>query len=114
LSGSLSHLDLPGVVQMLVHSRQTGSLSVNSGVVDGIIFFENGNITHAESGDRIGDEAVVHIVKYCNGAGTGSYRFLPGESAATRTVLRSATELMLEALRELDESAQDDSDGGFR
>ena len=114
LSGSLSHLDLPGVVQMLVHSRQTGSLSVNSGVVDGIVFFENGNITHAESGDLIGDEAVVHIVKHCNGADTGSYRFLPGESAATRTVLRSATELMLDALRELDESAQDGGDGGFR
>jgi DNA-binding response OmpR family regulator len=114
LSGSLSHLDLPGVVQMLVHSRQTGSLSVNSGVIDGIIFFENGNITHAESGDRIGDDAVVHVVKHCNGAETGSYRFLPGESAATRTVLRTATELMLEALRELDEAAQDDSNGGFR
>ncbi len=113
LSGSLSHLDLPGVVQMLVHSRQTGSLSVNAGAIDGIVFFENGNITHAESGDLIGDEAVVHIVKYCNGVDTGSYKFLPGESAATRTVLRSATELMLEALRELDEAAQDSADGGF-
>lgn len=113
LSGSLSHLDLPGVVQMLVHSRQTGSLSVNSGAIDGIIFFENGNITHAESGDRIGDDAVVHVVKHCNGAETGSYRFLPGESASTRTVLRTATELMLEALRELDEAGHD-SNGGFR
>jgi hypothetical protein len=113
LSGSLQHLDLPGVVQMLVHSRQTGSLSVNAGSIDGILFFENGDVTHAESGDLIGDDAVVHIVKYCNGVETGSYKFLPGESAATRTVLRSATELMLEALRELDESAQDSSDGGF-
>jgi hypothetical protein len=98
---------------MLVHSRQTGSLSVNAGTIDGIIFFENGTITHAESGDRIGDDAVVHIVKYCNGVETGSYKFLPGESAATRTVLRSATELMLEALRELDEATQD-GDGGLR
>lgn len=114
LTGSLSHLDLPGVVQMLVHSRQTGSLSVNAGDIDGIVFFENGNITHAESGDRIGDDAVVHIVKHCNGVDAGSYKFLPGESAATRTVLRSATELMLEALRELDESAHDNGDGGFR
>jgi hypothetical protein len=114
LSGSLSHLDLPGVVQMLVHSRQTGSLSVNSGDIDGILFFENGTITHAESGDWIGDEAVVHIVKYCNGVESGSYKFLPGASASTRTVLRSATELMLEALRELDEGAQDYVDGGFR
>src|SRR5262249_54794205 len=113
LSGSLSHLDLPGVVQMLVHSRQSGSLSVNAGSIDGIVFFENGNVTHAESGDRIGDEAVVHIVKCCNGLDAGSYKFLPGESAAPRTALRSATELMLEALRELDEAAQGNADGGF-
>jgi CheY-like chemotaxis protein len=114
LSGSLSHMDLPGVVQMLAHSRQTGSLYVNAGNIDGIIFFENGNVTHAESGDMIGDEAVVYIVKRCNGMESGSYKFMPGESAGTRTVLRSATELMLEALRELDEAAQeDDVEGGF-
>jgi CheY-like chemotaxis protein len=113
LSGSLSHMDLPGVLQMLAHSRQTGSLYVNAGSIDGIVFFDNGNVTHAESGDLIGDEAVVQIVKHCNAADTGSYKFLPGESPGTRTVLRSATELMLEALRELDEAAQDGAEGGF-
>jgi CheY-like chemotaxis protein len=113
LSGSLSHMDLPGVLQMLAHSRQTGSLYVNAGSIDGIVFFDNGNVTHAESGDLIGDEAVVQIVKSCNAADTGSYKFLPGESPGTRTVLRSATELMLEALRELDEAAQDGAEGGF-
>jgi CheY-like chemotaxis protein len=113
LSGSLSHMDLPGVLQMLAHSRQTGSLYVNAGAIDGIIFFDNGNVTHAESGDLIGDEAVVQIVKHCNSLEAGSYKFLPGESASTRTVLRSATELMLEALREVDEAAQDGAEGGF-
>jgi CheY-like chemotaxis protein len=113
LSGSLSHMDLPGVLQMLAHSRQTGSLYVNAGNIDGIIFFENGSVTHAESGDMIGDEAVVYVVKACNGMESGSYKFMPGESAGTRTVLRSATELMLEALRELDEAAQDDAEEGF-
>jgi CheY-like chemotaxis protein len=113
LSGSLSHMELPGVLQMLVHSRQSGSLYVNAGDIDGIVFFENGCVNHAESGDLIGDEAVVHIVKHCNGVETGTYKFLPGESAGTRTVLRSATQLMLEALRELDESAQDDAEGGL-
>lgn len=113
LTGSLSHMDLPGVLQMLVQSRQTGSLYVNAGLIDGIVFFESGIVTHAESGDLIGDEAVVHIVQRCNGLETGSYKFLPGESAATRTVLRSATELLLEALRELDEATQDSGEGGF-
>ena len=112
LSGSLSHLDLPGVVQMLAHSRQTGSLYVNAGVIDGIMFFERGVITHAESGELVGDEAVTQIVKRCNGMESGIYKFVPGASATTRTVLRSATELMLVALRELDEATQDIAEGG--
>jgi CheY-like chemotaxis protein len=112
LSGSLSHLDLPGVVQMLCHSRQSGSLHVNTNEVDGIVFFDGGDIVHAEAGDLIGDDAVVIIVKRCNGVDTGVYKFIPGASASTRTVLRSATDLMLDALREIDEHAQDMAEGG--
>ena len=113
LSGNLLHLDLPGVLQMLAHSRQSGALYVNAGVIDGIVFFDNGTITHAESGDLIGDDAVVQIVKCSNGVDSGGYKFVPGETASTRTVLRSATELMLEALRELDEDAHDNLEGDF-
>jgi len=105
LSGNLSHLDLLGVIQMLAHSRQTGALHINAADIDGIMFFDAGDISHAEAGDRIGDDAVVEIVKRTNGIENGVYKFVPGASAATRTVLRSATELMLDALREVDESA---------
>ncbi|HUQ49648.1 MAG TPA: DUF4388 domain-containing protein [Terriglobales bacterium] len=112
LSGSLSHLDLPGVVQMLCHSRQSGSLHVNTNEVDGIVFFDSGEIFHAEAGEMIGDDAVVLIIKRCNGVEVGVYKFIPGATAATRTVLRSATDLMLDALRELDESAQGMAEGG--
>jgi len=105
LSGTLSHLDLPGVVQMLSQSRQTGALHVNSSELDGIIFFDAGAISHSESGDLIGDEAVVDIVKRCNSVENGIYKFVPGASAATRTVLRSPTELLLDALRQVDEGA---------
>jgi len=105
LSGNLSHLDLLGVVQMLSHSRQNGALHINAGELDGIIFFDAGDISHAEAGDRIGDDAVIEIVKRTNGTDSGVYKFVPGASATTRTVLRSVTELMLDALRELDESA---------
>ncbi len=107
LSGSLSHLDLPGVVQMLCHSRQSGSLHVNTNEVDGIVFFDGGEIVHAEAGELIGDDAVVIIVKRCNGVDVGVYKFIPGASASTRTVLRSPTDLMLDAMRELDENSQE-------
>ena len=112
LSGSLSHLDLPGVVQMLCHSRQSGALHVNANQIDGIVFFETGEITHAEAGDLIGDDAVTVIVKRCNGIENGVYKFIPGAEAVTRTVLRSATDLMLDALRQLDEEQHGPEDGG--
>jgi CheY-like chemotaxis protein len=105
LSGNLSHLDLLGVVQMLAHSRQSGALYINSSDLDGVMFFDNGDISHAEAGELIGDDAVIAIVKRTNGVENGVYKFVPGASATTRTVLRSATELMLDALRELDEGA---------
>jgi DNA-binding response OmpR family regulator len=112
LSGSLSHLDLPGVVQMLSHSRQTGALHVNADEIDGVVFFDMGELTHAESGELVGEDAVTFIVKNCNGRESGVYKFVPGATAATRTVLRSATELMLDAFRELDETGKMAAEGG--
>ena len=109
LEGSLSHLDLPGIIQMLSQSRQTGALHVNTAVTDGIIFFDAGEVLHAESGDLAAEEAVVHIIKSCEGLEKGVYKFVPGVVANTRTVLRSITELMLEALRALDEERKGDT-----
>jgi len=107
LSGNLSHLDLPGVMQMLGQARQTGALHINAGDTDGIIFFEGGEIMHAECGPFFGDEAVVQIVKCCHGAGQGVYKFVYGATGTQRTVLRSATDLLLDAMREFDETERD-------
>src|SRR6202142_3254807 len=108
LSGSLSHLDLPGVIQMLGQARQTGALHINASDLDGIIFFEGGEIFHAESGTFFGDEAVTQIVKSCQDATKGVYKFVYGATAAQRTVLRSATDLLIEAMREFDEEERDE------
>lgn len=103
LSGSLSHLDLPGVIQMLGQARQTGALHINALDADGIIFFEAGEMFHAESGTLFGDEAVTQIVKLCHSCQSGVYKFVYGATASQRTVLRSATDLLLDAMREFDE-----------
>jgi CheY-like chemotaxis protein len=107
LSGSLTHHDLPGVMQMLGHAHQTGTLHINAGETDGILFFEAGEITHAECGSHFGDVAVIHILKSCVLGGAGVYKFVYGTTSAQRTVLRSATDLMLDAMREYDETARD-------
>jgi CheY-like chemotaxis protein len=111
LSGNLSHLDLPGVIQMLGQSHQSGALHVNAADADGIIFFEGGEIFHAECGTLFGDEAVTQIVRNCHAAGKGVYKFIYGGTAAQRTVLRSSTDLLLDAMREFDEAGRDSLEG---
>ena len=110
LSGSLTHHDLPGVMQMLGHAHQTGALHINAGETDAVLFFDAGEITHAECGNLFGDEAVIHILKSCVQGGSGVYKFVYGASSAQRTVLRSATDLMLDAMREYDETSRDMAD----
>jgi DNA-binding response OmpR family regulator len=110
LSGSLTHHDLPGVLQMLTHAHQTGALHINAANADAVLFFDAGEIRHAECGSLFGDEAVVHIVKNVQGGGTGVYKFVYGSTSTQHTVLRSATDLMLDAMREFDESTRDLAD----
>jgi CheY-like chemotaxis protein len=110
LSGSLTHHDLPGVMQMLGHAHQTGALHINSGETDAVLFFDAGEITHAECGNLFGDEAVIHILKSCVHGGSGGYKFVYGSASTQRTVLRSTTDLMLDAMREYDESMHDTAD----
>ena len=110
LSGNLTHHDLTGVMQMLSHAHQTGALNINAGETDAVLFFDAGEITHAECGSLFGDEAVLHILKSCVQCGSGVYKFVYGATSAQRTVLRSATDLMLDAMREFDEGARGTTD----
>src|SRR5277367_1732621 len=110
LSGNLSTQDLTGVMQMLGQARQTGALTINAGDTDAVLYFDAGEIAHAECGSLFGDEAVIHILKSCVQGASGVYKFAYGTTSPQRTVLRSATDLMLDAMREYDEGARDMAD----
>jgi CheY-like chemotaxis protein len=103
-SGNLAHLDLAGIIQMLDQGRQTGALHVNAGETDAVMFFEAGEIHHAECGKLIGESAVIQIIKDCQQTGMGSYKLVTRTIANQRTVHRRATDLLLDAMRELDEA----------
>jgi hypothetical protein len=97
-------------MQMLGHAHQTGALHINSGETDALLFFDAGAIAHAECGSLFGDEAVIHILKNCFRNNSGVYKFVYGSASPQRTVLRSATDLMIDAMREVDESSRDAAD----
>jgi hypothetical protein len=85
-------------------------LHINAGETDGVLFFDAGEVVHAECGNLFGDEAVIHILKNCVENNSGVYKFVYGVTSPQRTVLRSATDLMLDAMREFDESSRDTAD----
>jgi hypothetical protein len=85
-------------------------LHINAGETDAVMFFDAGEISHAECGNLFGDEAVIHILKSCVNGGEGVYKFVYGGTSTQRTVLRSATDLMLDAMREFDEGTRDMAD----
>lgn len=107
LSGNLAHLDLPGIIQMLDQGRQTGALHVNAGQTDAVMFFESGEIHHAECGKLIGEEAVIQIIKECQQTAMGSYKLVTGRIANRRSVHRRATDLLLDAMREFDDAQRE-------
>jgi len=63
--------------------------------------------TYDQCGNLFGDEAVIHILKNCVENNAGVYKFVYGMTSSQRTVLRSATDLMLDAMREFDETTRD-------
>ena len=107
MDGRLSLVDLPGVIQVLSQSRQTGGLHINAGATDGIIFFDAGEIIHAESGQLAGDDAIVQLVKSCYLTKDGVYKFIPGGAGTLRTVQGTLNALIMDALRQLDEQERD-------
>ena len=68
----------------------------------GRIWLEDGVPVHAESEKQVGFNAALAIV----GASHGRFRFEPQASTPERSVQASVTELLLEASRLMDESAQ--------
>jgi DNA-binding response OmpR family regulator len=109
LDGRLSLVDLPGVIQMIEQSRQTGALHVNVGTTDGIIFFNTGEVIHAESGLLAGDDAIVCLIKTCQRNKDGVYKFIPGSAPTLRTVHCNLSGLIMDALREIDEEDRDNA-----
>lgn len=69
------------------------------------VYFDNGRVVHAEFNDLVGDDAVYTLFS----DERGSFEFQVGVPAPEITVESSTENLLLEAIRKLDESNRDSS-----
>jgi len=105
LAGDLAVISVFDAVQVLENAKLTGELVLNGDLKTGRVFFNEGRIVDAESGSTKGVAGFRHIVEITN----GSFEFQ--KSATTFPVAIQAssnTNLLLDTLRQLDESALDE------
>ncbi len=98
-AGSITGLQLPDLIQMNCLSQMTTALFVNKDERKGCIYFEDGQITHAEVGAIDGEEALFTILSWS----TGSFKFMGGMKAPRNTIATNWEYLLIEGMRRADE-----------
>ncbi len=99
VSGSLTEMGLPDMVQVLWHGRKTGSLKIRSGQEQGEIHFVDGMIFNALWMNLRGEEAFYSML----GLQSGTFALDPNFRAESQVIQGSPEGLLLEGMRRLDE-----------
>ncbi len=100
VSGSLSEMGLPDIIQILSAGRKSGALKVSYRAGEGVIFFQDGKIVDAESSAGWGEEAVFELLAVAE----GDFELDSRLRASKTTIARSTESLILEGLRRYDEA----------
>lgn len=99
LRGDFKDFELNDIFQFIHLGGKDGALHLQGKNSAGVIFFEKGNIKHAETGNRTGTEAINIFLKW----DTGTFEFIAGESTDKETINLPVHNVILEAARQIDE-----------
>ncbi|OPX35513.1 hypothetical protein B1H10_01100 [candidate division KSB1 bacterium 4484_188] len=97
--GNLADLSMAEVIQLLNMNKRSGKLEV-FGSQKGNIIFRKGEMVFAEIGDLLGVEAINEAVAFHE----GMFKFDPGEIEVEANIKGSTMNVLLDALRIMDES----------
>lgn len=86
-------------VQMIAVSGRDKAVIVNTHIGTGYIWFEHGDIVHAQWGEQRGEQAFYKMLA----AGRGSFREVLFRAPPARTIVRPSMHLLMEAARQADE-----------
>jgi hypothetical protein len=101
-SGAISLPLLPDLIQIYTISLANGALTIRRGAERGTIWFEHGEMVHAECGEQIGEEAVYRLLQWQK----GHFSLDPDARASTRSITVSWQNVLMEGCRRLDESGR--------
>lgn len=102
--GKISDFQLSDLIQMNCMGRLTNAITVQTAEQKGVIYFEDGNIIHANVGDLEGEDAFYEIISWMG----GEFSINKGAKAKKETIVKGWQSLMLEGLRRSDEHNKND------
>jgi predicted regulator of Ras-like GTPase activity (Roadblock/LC7/MglB family) len=97
---SAAGLELLDVIQLKGVSRFSGCISVQLDGYNGLLFFRDGQIIHAEAAARVGEEAFYEVVQRPG----ASFTLQANVTTTSHTIHRSWQFLLMESQRVLDEA----------
>jgi hypothetical protein len=100
LKGSLRNFPLPDIIQLIGMGRRTGVLAVTMQSGDkASIFFDSGQMTHAEYGSVEGAQVIYKLFRNQD----GSFQFASGVESSKRSIQADWMTIVMEAARRFDE-----------
>ena len=99
MRGNLNTISMPSLVQAICLEEHKAALFLERGEMEGVIYFDLGEIAHATLGSIVGDDAVIELVGWEEGSfHVSEYDLLP-----RRTITASWNYLLMEGMRRYDE-----------
>ena len=102
VSGSLSEMSLPDLVQILSQGRKSGQLKLKMGQHRGEIHFVKGDVYNAFFDNLRGEEAFFQMLRHRDGA----FSLNPAFVADSQVIQMTAEMLLLEGMRRFDEDTR--------
>jgi CheY-like chemotaxis protein len=103
LEGNLKMMSLASIVQINCEERNHAQLILNYQGRSGSIFFKDGEMIHAETGGKTGEDAVYEFLSWED----GSFQLKMGAEPSLRTIGKPWSGIILEGMRRIDESIAD-------
>lgn len=102
LVGNLKDIKLANLVQLNCMEHNTAKLTIEHNGKYGFIYFDKGQVVHAEFDPFIGEEAFYRLLQLY----TGNFKVESGIRAPAKTISTSWNNLLLEGLHRLDDQDQ--------
>jgi len=102
MQGNLLDMAIADLIQHNCQDRKTAQLKIEHLGQQAILYFMDGNVSHAVLGNQTGEEVIYEILKW----ETGTFDLETGIKPPKTSITRSWSGLLLEGARRLDETEQ--------